>query len=521
MFWIKSKINRFIVFIILVLGMVLLLAQWRAKYVIEDFLERKIPSHLVLNYSDVAVDLLIGNVLINEVSLEIKNRDSISTHTFLELDKIQLKGLSYVSMFFNNTMALDAVVLTKPELNYYPYKYIPSKKAASNGLVGLLKTISVEKLDIQEGSFKIMKNAVDSIQVSIDSYDFTLYNSSTDPKLITQKIPLKYDGYDLKATEIFADLGKYETLRVKQLSTSESELQLKDVLLSSKFNKIELSRRLKTERDHIELKIPQVKLKNIDFGFEKNRFEIATDLVQFKGPRVKVYRDKLVNDDLKYKPLYSKILRELPIGINVEQVKIEDGYLAYEERIFEDQDAGMLFFEDLNAEMIDVSNFKDAKDTKISANANLMGHATLKLNWDFKVNDIEDVFNASGVLLNLQAEKLNSFLEPNLSARAKGSIEEMYFTISGNRFAAEGDMKMKYRDFQFDVLGKDRLKINKILTVVGNFFVNDGSKTDMEGFRHGNIEVERETNKSFFNYLWLNVRDGIIDTLTGDGKKED
>ncbi|MDB4293235.1 hypothetical protein N9954_07470, partial [Maribacter sp.] len=96
----------------------------------------------------------------------------------------------------------------------------------------------------------------------------------------------------------------------------------------------------------------------------------------------------------------------------------------------------------------------------------------------------------------------------------------MYFTISGNAVSSQGDMKMKYQDFKFDVLDKDRLKVNKVLTAIGNIFINDGSKTDANGYRYGNMEVERETNKSFYNYLWLNVRDGMVNTLTGNGKKE-
>lgn len=79
---------------------------------------------------------------------------------------------------------------------------------------------------------------------------------------------------------------------------------------------------------------------------------------------------------------------------------------------------------------------------------------------------------------------------------------------------------MKYKDFRFMVLKKDRLGVNKFLTFLGNMIANDGSKTDAMGYRYGEIYAERDATKSFFNYLWLNVMDGIVSTLTADGKKE-
>jgi len=80
---------------------------------------------------------------------------------------------------------------------------------------------------------------------------------------------------------------------------------------------------------------------------------------------------------------------------------------------------------------------------------------------------------------------------------------------------------MRYEDFEFSVLKKNRLGVNKLLTFLGNLFINDGSKSDEDGFRYGDIEVERDPTKSFFNYLWMNVKEGMVNTMVGKGKKED
>lgn len=494
--------------------------QWQAKNMVADFLVRKVPSHLVLAYRDMKVNIFKGNITLDHVSLEIRNRDTQMTHTTFSAERLRLEGLGYWQLHFNNTVALKHLVLEQPVLNYYPYKYIPIKKASSMGVVNLLKSIEVDKIDIQEGSFNLMKEATDSIQVSIASYNFTLFGGRTDSQLVTKKIPLEYDGYQMEANDMFADLGEFERLKIKHLLASKKQLQIRNVHLISKYGKDELSQHTKLERDYVDLQIPEVMIKEIDFGYELDRFGIAVGAVQIDGPKAEIYRDKRLPDDMRYQPLYSTLLRDLPLLVKVEVVDIQNGYLAYSEKIDGDQEAGSIYFENVDANLINISNHKDAQNTQISVEAKLMGESDFGLRCEFDVNQDTDAFVASGVLKNFEAVKLNSFLEPNLRARAKGSVQEMYFTFSGNSDRAEGDMKMKYKDFKFTILDRERHSVNKLLTVVGNIFVNDGSKTDIDGFRYGHMQVERETNKSFYNYLWMNVRDGMVSTLTGNGKKE-
>ena len=55
---------------------------------------------------------------------------------------------------------------------------------------------------------------------------------------------------------------------------------------------------------------------------------------------------------------------------------------------------------------------------------------------------------------------------------------------------------------------------------LGNLFVTKDSEGNPGDFRYGAIDVERDPTKSYFNYLWINIRAGIFDTVTGNGKKE-
>jgi len=159
-------------------------------------------------------------------------------------------------------------------------------------------------------------------------------------------------------------------------------------------------------------------------------------------------------------------------------------------------------------------------NSKIKLQSKFMNSAPMKLEWIFDTTNERDVMTALGSVTNFDATKMDQFLSTNLGVNAKGKINALYFTINADNRSSTGDIKMKYHDFKFAILKKDRLGVNKLLSAIGNLFINDGSDTDTDGFRHGKIEVERDPTKSFFNYLWINVRDGIGSTLTGDGKKD-
>ncbi|MGB5820286.1 MAG: hypothetical protein WBG90_12440 [Saonia sp.] len=518
----RKTILRILTFALLLFTIVVGALQWKAQDVVKDFLSRKIPDHLKVSYSELNVNVVLGNVDFEQLSLKIFNRDTTLAHTVFKTEKLELQGLDYYQLFFQNTIKLDEFILQAPSLHYYSSKYYPAKTRSDKGFVNLLKTILVARLQVKNGSFHLMEKKEDSVKIAVDSYDFTLLGGKTDPVLVKDKIPLTFDDYALKAKNVFVNLGEFETLKTAIIAVSPSNSEIKDISLTSKYDKEELSKHLTKERDYIQLHIPKVKVDGLDFGFHKDRFGIRVSYGELVDPNLEMYRDKRLHDDFNLKPLYGKLLRDLPLDLDIEKWIITNGYISYEEKVVDGHDAGKLFFEDVNASFNHISNTGGPeRTTMINVNTKISGKGKLDFDWSFNINDPSDAFTVSGSLKNLKTEELNSFLEPNLRARAEGTIDEMYFTFGGGPSVAKGDIKMKYRDFKFDVLDKDRLKINKFLTFIGNIFIDDGSKADAQGFRYGTIEAEREINKSFFNYLWAGIREGIISTLTGSGKERE
>jgi len=494
---------------------------FRTKAFIRNFLDEKIPDHIHLTYGQIEINLLAGSIGLTDVGLDFLDKDTGAKKAGVSLEAIGVKGIGYFQVLFGNTISVREIRLSRPRGEYYQgVQQVENQKVSVPDGTGK-KTLSIAHLSIVDGAFKVLGKAGDSSVFSVEKLNLSLENINVDRETIKREIPFSYGDYDLSTGMVFADLGRYEALTLSGTSIKNRELQLDNLSLKSKYDKAILSKKLDKEHDYIDLKIPEVRMENMDFGFNMARFFLSATSVVLQEPNLEIYRDKLVPDDFVRKKLYSQMLRELPIDLTVSEVKINDGFISYSELVKTGTSPGKIVFADLEATLGNVSNtYENGKKTGIVARAKLMGEAPIALRWNFDANRDNDAFYVSGTVTNFRSESINQFLRSNLRTEAEGDVQELYFTVSGDAVSSSGDMKMNYGDFRFTVLKKDRMGVNKLLTFVGNIFTNDGSRTDNSGYRYGEIYAERDNTKSFFNYLWLNVMDGMVSTLTGNGKKK-
>lgn len=517
---IRNKILIIISSILVFIAIVLAVLQLYAKKYVKDLIAEKIPSNYTLKYADLDINIALGNITLHEVVLKMKDKEASQNYADLKTASLELNGIGYWDLAFNETLSIKGILLQNPKLNYYPYKHKESKKSEDNSKNKGIQTLEIKKIAIEKGSLHVMRKSADSIKMTLSSFDLTILASQVDLKS-SDKMPFVYESYQLDAQKIDIDNGIYDRLKVDSLSANKEAINLTNFQIIPKYSKKELSKHLKKERDHISLKIPKIILEKLDFDFDKPRLGVTAKSAEIIKPNLEIYRDKLIADDLTEKALYSKSLRNLSFDININQIKIKKGYISYAELVEPDKKAGKLFFDEVDATLYQISNLKNTKKTEIKVQSKLMGTAPLTLNWSFDVHNTADEFSVTGSVSNLEAKGLNPFFKPNLNALAEGTLQQMYFSFYGNNTKSQGEMKMKYEDFNFKILRKNSNKINKLLTAVGNIFVRSNSKTDPKNFRFGDIEAERDATKSFFNYLWINVKSGVVSTLTGNGKKSE
>lgn len=456
-------------------------AQLYVKHKISNIILTDLPENLEITYAHLNLNILLGNVEFENVTLTSLNLEAKKTAAEISLDALHIKAISYWSLLKNKQLKTD---------NIY----------------------------VENARVKVFKKTSDDVKFSIKEVSFTLSEFATDSLLVNNKIPFKYTDLDFELTHLYFDLGSYETLKIDALSYEENTLEFSDLTIASKWSKAILSEKLIKEHDYVDFKVAHGVLEGFKVKNVNDSLKISASNFVFNTSELHLYRDKLIADDTSKKQLYATTLKKLPIQLDINSFLIDDLNIFYSERVDEDIKPVSISFENLDAKIQNLSNI-NTENTTIEATTALMGKAPLKFNWDFNVFDSSAGFNAAIVLKDLDALIINPFLKAQANVSASGRINEMYFTIHGNNEKSTGDMKMKYEDFKFTILNEDHLGINKTLSTLVNIITNDGSKTDENGYRYGEIAVERDPTKSFFNYLWLNTKNGLKTTLTGNGEK--
>lgn len=509
---------------VLVLGIVLfVIADNIVKNKVENLLQSELPANLQLTYSELKISTINGRIMLVKPQIIQKGEITDNKNFTANLESLLIDDVSYWDVLFNEKIYIQNIELNKPTIVYYKYDTINKSDYKKQNSKALKQSIHIEKFSILNGDVTIFDAANDSLLLKSNDVMLTIYDVMTDAKTMEEKLPFTYSNYELKMQKVFLKSGEYENLMVEDLLINKQKSVLKSVKLLTKYSKAQLSRRISKERDHFDISIDSMILDNQNFGYKQDTvFYFKTSKLSLYQPKLNVYRDKLVADDPSIKLLYSRMLRELPIELTINDMVLENGTISYSEKVNADQPAGEILFTQLNATIKNVSNTYASEDkTQIRIQSNFMETTPLKVEWDFDVNDASDTFTFTADLGKMSAERMNLFTQPNLKVQLEGELLQTYFTMQGNPNQSRIDLKLKYDNFEVKVLDKEGTKINKFLSSVANLFIKKNSETTSDDFRESFSEVERDNTKSVFNFLWLNVKAGLLEAMTGGSKKRD
>jgi hypothetical protein len=476
-----NKHFRKIIYAVLTIGAVFIIATVSIniflKNKLEGFVNERLPENMIRSYDDITVESFGGSLSITNASLIIKNKKDSVKHTFINVEKLKISHISYWDYLFNDEIHVETISLENPIMAYYKDRVIPNRDTIQKGIFEIYKPIFVKNIRINNSKFVIYEKGEDSTKLYTKGISVEIDGIKIDDNTIRRKIPIDFSSYKAKSDSVFVKVSAYENLIVKDFAIENTIAVFKNLSLKTKYSKKELSKLITKERDHYDLSMPSLTVKGIDFGFNRNGFFAKSKLVSLKTPSLEIYRDKLVADDAKIKPLYSKMLRELPFELSVDSLKITDAKIKYKERVKIENMGGSINFKNLNAAISNVGNtYKSPEKTNIKINADFMENTPISVDWSFDIHNKYDAFLFKGTIGSMVTDKMNSFTEPNLLVRLEGRTNKTYFTIDGNNETSKTDIKIRYSDFKVMVLQKDGRKKNKVLSAIANIFISKNSK---------------------------------------------
>lgn len=518
--------HKKIIYILASVVIVIMALTFITNYFIEQKLNKAIndlPKQVEVKSGDINANIWSGSIEIISPSVSVYGETTNKTILSAHLKAVKLLDLSYWDFLFNDEISVESLIINQLVVEY-KHNPLVKNNTYKNGLLNKInQIINIEKIAIKNADVLVTNYQTDATLVSIPKLNFELNELQINSNASNFDKKINYQNFILNAENLKWAINEYDDVFVETVKFSNDVAVFNQFKLKTKYNKSEYSQILKTERDHFNLNVKEIKLldMNVDFS-NSEKFYFTSESVKINLPEAEIYRDKLVADDLSYKSLYGTSLRELGFKLGLKTVHINNGKISYSEKVKAEEQAGNLYFTNLNATILNLGNTFGVNETLINVKTDFMDDSPLTVNWDFKVADTTDQFVFKADLGSLDAAKMDQFTKPNLNVDFNGELKQTYFTISGNPLNSQLDLKIKYSDFEVLVLKKNGKAKNKFLSGLVNLLVAKDSNDEKQKFRYGQAnEVERDVTKSVFNFVWLNIKEGLLSAMTGDGEKED
>ena len=492
------------------------------KSKVEDLLTNSMPESINVEYDDIDVSAWRGRVSI--INPRVSNFASKSgrLNSSLKMDTLIVDDFGYWDYFKNENITISKILIKGPNLTYYHDKPNEEKEYKYSKLEKLKRNISVKKFQISNGKFEVRKRENDSLLLKSQQLDADVSSIRMNSKTVKNRIPFLFDSYTVNLDSLFFNLNIYENLKIGSAAISERQAQFNGLKLYTKYSEQKLNQMISVERDHFDVSIDSLILKQQQFGYEQDSiFYFKVPQIVFYTPEMHLYRNNLIPDDSSIKPMYSKSLRGLNFNLTLNEILLKNATITYAEKVKVENPPGEISFSNMNATIKNLSNtYSESEKTTLDIDAIFMKSSPIHVDWSFDVNNANDHFAFKADIGNLPAQDLNTFTEPNLNVLFEGELLKTYFTIDGNVNQSAVNLRANYDDFKVTVLQKEGKKKNKLLSAIANLFIKNDSDNKPGNFREGNKdEIERDKTKSIFNFLWLNARAGLLSALTGDGEK--
>ena len=471
------------------------------------------------NTQNVNVEALsINPKLANLQAVSVKSTVSKSDKTLLDIDAKQVNLAIKEWNFVENKLKLNIDNVVINELNGKIKGSTSPKKKVKPAFEGISFPLIVKNVSLKNSNLIYDKG---SQPLTFKDLNANIQNIERNANTIKVEIPFKIGNYSF-TTRNFNYKTEFYNLSSSLVKVNKNTIQISNFAMLPMVSRAQFIRMIPAEKDLYDIKVNQISVNGSWDFFSNNKFLEASD-VKLNGVNANIFRSKIPADDLKEKPMYSKLLRSIKIPMFINNLAINNSLLVYEEDTKKSEGPGKLTFNNFSLKAKNINSGKmKGKPTQIPITINclFMNASPMNVNWNLDTASANDAFSISGNVADLPASRINPFIEPYLKVRASGLIADLIFNFKGNYQGLNGSLKMKHKDLKIAIFRETGEK-NKLLSAVANVFVRSNSDKYPESVP---VEkVERDKTKSFFNLFWKGIEQGLKKTLIGKNalKKEE
>ncbi|WP_026708335.1 hypothetical protein [Flavobacterium frigidarium] len=514
-----TKTKKIIIAIAVVLSIVVLInvaANYFVNKQLPLIIADKNKTNYSITYQTLTIDMIDKNISAQGIAITPKSKAKVGVDKlgiYSKINSVEIRDFKIWDILFNDKIKANSITINSPEVILYKEDKTAvndSKNISSEVVAPFQQIIAVSKITMNKGTVKIIHTKTKKPILNVSNMHLEVNGIVIDEETLNQTIPFQFETYSFSGDSVYYRANDFYHISLANIKTTEKDLKISKFKLIPEYTRHEFISKLEKEKDLFTLQADAISITNLNWGFKDSIPYFEANKIALNKLAANIYRNKLPTDDLSKKPLYNKLLRDLKFPLKVDTLAITNSQLVYEEEINFAKGPGMLTFDKFNLTATHLqSGYKQTKldDVIIDINCNFMNNSPFKVNWTFNIMDKTDGFKFHGKITNLNTADLSRFTKPYINATTTGTFDYLDFTINGNDYNSEENAALKYHNLKVKLFRKnDRAKESKIKSVIANLVV----KNDTDGeIKNTTVKTERVPEKSFFNFLWLNVA-GIL-----------
>ena len=506
-----------------------------------------------IEFDKLKLNVLAGEISINNFHLKVDTTfyqadDTIRfKHQFLfeaELTGLSLTGLDVKAFLLKKELHIKGIEIDDPGIRVIDHLTKKEKIARSKWIASQIKqpdTATRKKISLGElsldyfrmsgGNAEFYDRVNDKSIFVVNSVNLLLTSLIVDPdfplKTLIDK-RYKESKFSLGAINFNSEKGFYDfALNGVDLDITENRLVLKDFQLKPKYSKSQFGKKFGKQTDRIA-----VEIKNIEIaGFDLEKYFTAGDLlistIKIDGVDLEIYRDKNDPFDFENFPKFPwQALAGIEVPFQIDTISVRNSVIRYEELAPERPEAGKVPLSNVKVDIFKCSNKPDyiAKNGPmiclLEAKLFNEGDMFVQINVPSDFSSSEFEFHGRIDRMNMQA--FNMITELNVMVNIEeGQLDSLIFWAHANEKISTGQMVMAYKNLKINVLKKENENKESqnqfgMLSWLSNQMIrgfNPSQKKPGEKPMVAEIFVERDINKSVFNYIVKSIISGIKATL--------
>jgi hypothetical protein len=530
--WIFAGIFLFIVIIVLV-GINSYLG-FKIKEAIGTEINNNPDSTLIINYSDIDINIYTGFIRINDLVIEPGNEKTNSFHQgnikslfSIKIASFSVSGVHVLDFLTEEELKIGKVKVKDADIDIIVNNSLKAVNPNENKgtlqiFSGKLKGISVKKILLKDINLTVsdIKKEKDPY-IKLNSLSISINGVNVDSTTIRNPIPASFESIIVETKEFIYSAPEYYSMNFSGLNFTlqDSTLKIANFQLKPKYSRTVYNKKISYENDLFDISTKAVIIHRIGLQSFISNKELNIPLIEVIHPDIDIYRNKRLPDaPYKYKPLLGSLIKKIPIPVLIDTLKIENGKLVYGELHQHRDTPGEVEFNKLDIIGYNITNQKAQTslhpEMRLDINALFMGKAKLQVNFKFDQSKANDYFTVRGEMGRINATEINRVSESMMMVKIKsGDIKKASFNFTANDDESNGILKLDYKNLSVDVLKREKNKKYITLSLFANGLIKHNNTPEGKKYKTGLIRFSRNKNKALPNYLWKSIQSGLVSII--------